>query len=180
MILKTQSIVSMCTRGIYMFFARYLPESNSKINIGQKRLRRWCAKHFAVSISDSANIEKGAVFSRRVYVGKESGIGINARIQGEVHIGDYVMMGPECNIWTINHETSRTDIPMCKQGSRAERPVYIGNDVWIASRVTILPGIKIGNGAIIGAGSIVSKDVPDYAVVAGNPACIVRYRIQDK
>lgn len=52
----------------------------------------------------------------------------------------------------------------------------IGNDVWIGSRVIIMQGIKIGNGAVIGAGSIVTKDVPSYAIVAGCPAKILRYR----
>ena len=86
------------------------------------------------------------------------------------------MMGPECNIWTINHETSDVNTPMCKQGTRKEQPVYIGNDVWIGSRVTILPGVKIGNGVVIGACSVVTKDVPDYAVIGGNPAKIIKMR----
>ena len=65
---------------------------------------------------------------------------------------------------------------MCKQGVRPEQPVYIGNDVWIGSRVTILPGVHVGNGVIIGTGAVVSKDIPDMAVVVGNPAYIVKYR----
>lgn len=51
---------------------------------------------------------------------------------------------------------------MCEQGSTEERPVVIGNDVWIGGRVIILPGVKIGDGAIIGAGSVVTKDVSEY------------------
>ena len=54
---------------------------------------------------------------------------------------------------------------MCEQGSTEERPVVIGNDVWIGGRVIILPGVKIGDGAIIGAGSVVTKDVSEYDVV---------------
>ena len=56
------------------------------------------------------------------------------------------------------------------------KPVHIGNDVWLGSRVTILPGVNIGNGCIIGASAVVTKDVPDYAVVGGNPAKILKYR----
>ena len=55
----------------------------------------------------------------------------------------------------------------------------IGNDVWIGQRVIILPGVRIGDGVIIGAGAVVTKDVPDYAVVAGNPARIIKYRKED-
>lgn len=79
------------------------------------------------------------------------------------------MMGRECFIYTYNHETSRTDIPMQEQGKSVEKAVCIGDDVWIGSRVTILPGVTIGNGAIIGASLVVTKYVPPYAVVCGNP-----------
>lgn len=161
---------------LYICIGKNLPSSYSRIQIGQKAFRRWCAKGFCSKISKDVNIERGAVFSSRVTIGKESGIGIKAFIQGETHIGDYVMMGPEVNIWTNNHETCNIQIPMCKQGSKEEQPVWIGNDVWIGNRVIILPGVKVGNGAIIGAGAVVSKDVPDMAVVVGNPARIVKYR----
>ena len=57
--------------------------------------------------------------------------------------------------------------------------IFIGNDVWIGRRVMIKRGVKIGNGAVVGAGAIVTKDVPDYAVVAGNPAKIIKYRFND-
>ena len=56
------------------------------------------------------------------------------------------------------------------------KKVIIGNDVWIGENVTLLPSVKIGNGAIISAGSIVTKDVPDYAIVGGVPAKIIKYR----
>lgn len=165
-------------RLIYICIARHLPSSYSRIKLGQKSLRYWCAKGFAKRIEKGANIEKGVTFSSKIEVGKNSGIGVNAYIQGTTYIGDNVMMGPECNIWTINHRTDRLDIPMCEQGTQEEKPVRIGDDVWIGSRVTILPGVTIGNGVVIGAGAVVSKDVPDYAVVAGNPARILRYRNQ--
>ena len=161
---------------MYEAFAKHLPVSNSRLNIGQKRIRNFFARHFARNIAKTANVERGARFSRRVTVGHESGIGIRAYIQGETYIGDYVMMGPDCNIWTVNHNISQLDVPMCKQGIQNEKPVYIGNDVWIGSRVTILPGVNIGNGVVIGAGSVVTHDIPDYAIAAGNPVRVIRYR----
>lgn len=55
-------------------------------------------------------------------------------------------------------------------------PVVIGDDVWIGTRVIILPGVKIGNGVIIAAGAVVTKDIPDYAVAGGVPAKVIKYR----
>lgn len=58
--------------------------------------------------------------------------------------------------------------------------IFVGNDVWIGRKAIVLPQIRIGNGAVVGAGSIVTKDVPPYAVVAGNPAKIIRYRFDEE
>lgn len=65
-----------------------------------------------------------------------------------------------------------------KEPSRSE--TIIGNDVWIGSRAIILGGVTIGNGAVIGSGAVVTKNIPDYAIVAGVPAKILRYRFEDK
>ena len=121
------------------------------------------------------NIEHGARFSLRCTIGDKSGIGINAHI-GVVHIGNDVMMGPDCLVLTQNHNFSRKDIPIIRQGMSNIEPVYIDDDVWIGSRVTILPGVHIGKGSIIGAGAVVTKDVPPFSIVGGNPAKIIRER----
>lgn len=122
------------------------------------------------------NIYPKAQFSSKVELGSNSDIGLAARIQGKCIIGDNVMMGPEVMIWTMNHKTSDWSVPMMYQGSEEEKPVIIGNDCWIGSRAIILPGVTIGNGVIIGAGAVVSHDIPDYAVAVGNPAKVVKYR----
>ena len=69
---------------------------------------------------------------------------------------------------------------MCIQGFEEYRPVVISDDVWIGARVTILPGAKIGKGVIIGAGAVITGEIPDYAVVGGVPARIIKYRYQEK
>ena len=86
------------------------------------------------------------------------------------------MMGPEVYIYTQNHDFKRTDITMDKQGWSAEKPVVIEDDVWIGSRVTILPGVTIGEGSIIGASSVVTKSCPPYSIVVGNLAVVVKSR----
>ena len=87
-------------------------------------------------------------------------------------------MGTDVTIITRNHRFDRTDIPMMEQGFEEERPVYIGNDVWIGDRVLILPGVHIGDGSIIAAGAVVTKDVPPYSIVAGVPAKKIRDRFE--
>ena len=156
--------------------ASHLPESFSRINIGQKQIRAFCGKLILTKCGKNVNIEKGAAFPSSVELGDHSGIGIRAQINGKAVIGKDVMMGPDVCIYAINHEIRRVDIPMNQQGFAPENPVFIGDDVWIGARAIILPGVRIGTGAVIGAGAVVTKDVPDYAVVGGNPACILKMR----
>ena len=69
---------------------------------------------------------------------------------------------------------------MCCQGFSEYKPVVISDDVWIGARVTILPGAKIGKGVIVGAGAVVTGEIPDYAVIGGVPARVIKYRNQQK
>jgi maltose O-acetyltransferase len=126
----------------------------------------------------NANIEHGAFFhsGRNVSVGDNSGIGIRANIAGSVTIGNDVMMGEDVVIITRNHKFNDVDVPMWRQGFKDEQPVVIHDDVWIGTRVIILPGVTVGKGAILAAGAVVTKDVPEYAIVGGNPASIIKYR----
>ena len=101
-------------------------------------------------------------------------------------IGRYCSIGPAARIITINHpmESKSTHgfawnsgLKVCKEDMRKWSPITIGNDVWIGSGAIIMPNVtEIGDGAVIGAGAVVNKDTPPYAVVVGNPARIVRYR----
>lgn len=91
-------------------------------------------------------------------------------------MGSDIMMGPNVRIMTSKHNTDRIDIPMRLQGFSQNQQVTIGNDVWIGDGVIILPGVTVGEGSIIGAGAVVTKNVPEYAVVAGVPAKVIKYR----
>jgi maltose O-acetyltransferase len=79
-------------------------------------------------------------------------------------------------IVAVNHAFDDLDRPMIEQGHRPPQPVTIGDDVWIGDRVLIAPGVTVGRGAILALGAVVTKDVPDYAVVGGNPARVLKYR----
>ena len=116
---------------------------------------------------------------RNSEIGDNSGIGAYSSI-GTVKIGNYVMMGTHCLIISQNHRFDDRSIPMCRQGFQEDRPVTVEDDVWIGSRVIILPGVRMGQGAIIGAGAVVTEDVEPYTLVAGNPAKMVGRRNGEK
>ncbi len=161
---------------IYNLIGKHMPLSDGHFNLGSKKVRAFCGKLMLQHCGTNVNIEKGAHFSTEVSLGDNSGIGINCEIAPHVTIGNDVMMGPECMIYTSNHGMERMDIPMWKQKSTPVEPVVIGNDVWLGARVIILPGVHIGDGSVIGAGSVVTKNVEPYSVVAGNPAKLIRKR----
>lgn len=161
---------------LYYSCAKHLPPSFSGVKIGQRSFRGFCGKLMLQSCGKQVNIEQGATFSAKVSLGDYSGIGVNARINGTCTIGDYVMMGTDVVIITRNHAIGRTDIPMMEQGFEEERPVIIGNDVWIGDRVIILPGVTVGDGSVIAAGAVVTHDVPAYAIVGGVPARVLKMR----
>ena len=165
----------------FMFktFGNLFPESSAKLGrlkIGGGHARAFLAKGYISHCGKNVNIDKYATFSSHLSIGDNSGIGKHSFLQGEVIIGSNVMMGAECLIYTQNHEFSSKEIPMYYQGYKLPEKVVISDDVWIGGRVIILPGVTVGKGAIIGAGAVVTKDVPDYAVVGGNPAKILKFR----
>ncbi len=161
---------------LYKALASWLPISQ-RMPLA-KRYRAFFAKRIVKYRGKNVNIERGAYFTPKLQIGDNSGVGIRCEVYGPVTIGTDVMMGPEVIIYTSGHAHDRIDITMIEQGSDETRPVTIGNDVWIGRRAMIMPGVKIGNGTIIGAGAVVTKDVPDYAIVGGVPAKVLKYRNQ--
>ena len=125
---------------------------------------------------EHVNIRKGAHLSDSITLGDYSGIGENAYLGGTVVIGKDVMMGSDCKFFAINHNTRDCSVPMRTQGFAEDRPIVIEDDVWIGANVIVCAGVHVGKGAILGAGSVIRKDVPPCAVVIGNPAQILRYR----
>ena len=110
-----------------------------------------------------------------IKIGRHVTFNFGTLVQGKVVIGDDVMVAPNVTIVGGNHGTEVCDIPMRRQAC-AVKGIWIGDDVWIAAGATILDGVRIGSGAVVGAGSAVTKDVPPMAIVGGNPARVIRYR----
>ena len=109
-------------------------------------------------------------------IGHRSQLGHNARIDQHVTIGDDVVMGPDVVIMTNHHAFDNLDLSINQQGKLPIKPVVIGNDVWIGTRAIIMPGVNIGDQAVVGAGSVVTGDVPARSIVGGAPARFIRMR----
>lgn len=90
-----------------------------------------------------------------------------------VKIGNNVMIGPNCGIYTAGHPEN---VEIRNYGLEYAKPITIGNNVWIGGNVVILPGVTISDNSIIGAGSIVTKDIPSNVIAVGNP-CTVKRKI---
>lgn len=174
-------------RKIYLLFyyliAYYLPKSIVPF-LGplSNRLRCFLLKGYVEFGGDNTvNDHVYLGLHNEIKIGKGSGLGSDFAIQNvNLTVGDYVMCGQNVLILGGGHKYDDLSIPMGRQGELPKSDLVIGNDVWIGARVTILGNVRrIGNGVIIGACSVVTKDIPDYAVVGGNPARIIKYRKAD-
>lgn len=168
----------MSCAAVYLGFARHLPWSTRPGGKAARRLRRLLAAGMLDNCGVAVNIEHGAWFGsgRGISVGDRSAIGMDALVIGPLIVGNDVMMGPRCTLISNNHAQSSTKIPMNKQGYAPSKPIVLGDDVWIGAGVTILPGVHVGSGSVVGAGSVVTRDVPALVVAAGNPARVIRAR----
>jgi galactoside O-acetyltransferase len=121
--------------------------------------------------------ERGSQLEIGADVGLNVGVMINADCGGRIVIGDRVLIGPYTVIRAANHRIDDAGAPILEQGHKSGT-IVIEDDVWLGAHVTVLPDVRIGRGAVIGAGSVVSRDVPALAIAAGAPAVVLRYRAQ--
>lgn len=140
-----------------------------------KRFRVYCAARFCESVDPTANINRGARLSWTTRVAEHGGVGEKCVLSGAVSIGAHVTMGPDCLIITGDHPVP-PDRLRFRDMTPTHRAVTIGEDAFIGARALILPGVHIGNGAVVGAGAVVAKDVAPGAIVVGNPAHEIRRR----
>ncbi len=164
---------------IYIYFASNLPKSYDRFGSISKNIRYFLASRIIKKCGKNVNFEKGASFGYDLEIGDNSGVGINAQLSLGVKIGNNVMMAPEVVILTSNHAHTKTDIPMMFQGSEGFKDVIIEDDVWIGQRAIVLPGVNLKKGTIVGAGAVVTKTFPPYSIIGGNPARLIKSRIED-
>ncbi len=170
-------MLSWVARTLYYLVAVHLPDSNVPGGEVFSNIRVFLLRLFLEQCGSNITIESNAVFGngRDVSIGNYVQINEKSRIRN-VLIGNCVMIAPEVMILNLGHITSSTEYPMYFQGARSYPRTIVEDDVWIGARAIIMPGIRIGQGSIIGAGAVVTKDVPAYSVVVGNPGRIIKVR----
>lgn len=108
-----------------------------------------------------------------VTIGDNTRIGIHCTLIGPVCIGNNVNLAQGITVTALNHNFADTNRRIDEQGI-STNPVMIGDDVWIGANAVILPGVTIGRHVVVAAGAVVTKDVPEYSVVAGVPAKVIK------
>ena len=138
--------------------------------------RSWLFRRLAGSCIGYPAIARGVVFKKIGSVHTRGNIVINANCiidgrGGRIEVGSNVDIGQDCHLWTLEHDKDSVD-HRTKGG-----PIVIGDYVWIATRVTILPNKTIGFGAVIAAGAVITKSVQSMQVMGGNPARAISARM---
>ncbi|WDF83295.1 sugar O-acetyltransferase [Lacticaseibacillus pabuli] len=112
-------------------------------------------------------------FGRHIEVGENFYCNVDAVLLDTnwIHIGDNVKIGPRVNLLTAGHPIDTT---IRVTQLEYAKPIWIGDNTWIGGNVTVVPGVHIGNNCVIGAGAVVTKDIPDGVVAVGNPARVLR------
>lgn len=116
-------------------------------------------------------------YGGKIVLGRECSVNPYSILYGHggLTIGNYVRIAAHTVIVAANHNFSSTDVPICKQGL-SRKGIVIADDVWIGANVTVTDGIKIGQGSVVAAGSVVTQDVPEYTIVGGVPAKVIKVR----
>lgn len=164
---------------LYYAFAIHLPDSYLPI-IGKiaNYIRVSICRHLFEGIGKNVIIQKGVQFGNgiNIIIGDNSSIGKNSLIPNNTKIGKFVMIAQDLYIIANNHAFQDTNIPMYYQVNNNRLETIIKDDVWIGAKVIITPGKIIEGGVIIGAGSVVTKNIPSYQIWAGNPAKFLKSR----
>ena len=129
--------------------------------------------HKTVYTHSRYSISKDLVAGPYVFIGR------NCQIYSNVEIGSYTMLASEVKIIGGDHKFDIPGLPTIFSGREVLQKTFIGKDVWIGTRCIIKAGVNIGDGAIIAANSVVTKDVDSYAIVGGSPAKFIKYRFNN-
>jgi maltose O-acetyltransferase len=156
---------------LYYCIGSRLPGSNFPFGGLWRALRASLCHRFFASAAKEINVEPNVFVAdgRHVTLGSGSGLGRGSQVYGAI-IGENVMVGPEVVFLKDNHRYDDPAVPIQRQGRTQIALPVVEDGAWIGQRAMILPGRRVGEGAIVGAGAVVTRDVPSFEIVGGNPA----------
>ena len=134
-----------------------------------------------ISLGDGVIVSRSCVLQGKtgpLAIGNRADIGCNcifSSVSG-IEIGQSTLIAGHCYIGGGRYRSDRLEIPMMDQGTYSEGPVILGEDVWLGAGVIVLDGVRIGRGSIVGAGSVVTREIPEYSVAVGVPARVIGTR----
>jgi acetyltransferase-like isoleucine patch superfamily enzyme len=143
---------------------------------GRSRLRR---RFLACGDDVSFDPLTSDITYEQVRVGSRVYLGEGVYLSGQVDIGDDVMLAPMVHVTDGYHRTGVVGAPIRDSGPEIKVRVHIEDDVWVGARATIMRGVRVGEGSVIGAASVVTKDIPPYVVAVGSPCAPIRRRFDD-
>ncbi|HXQ00378.1 MAG TPA: DapH/DapD/GlmU-related protein [Solirubrobacteraceae bacterium] len=161
----------------YYLLAYRLPDSTFPLGNSFRRLRQSLCRHLFASTGAWVNVESRVYIAdgRHISIGSNSGLGTGCRVYGAM-IGKNVMVAPGAVLLKQNHSFSDVTRPIGGQGSTDVALPILEDGAWIGERAIILPGRRVGEGAVVGAGAVVTRDVEPFAIVGGNPARTIGHR----
>lgn len=175
---KTHPFIKMLCYFLYYALAFHLPQNDRWKFVGKmsRKIRTYLCKKLFCRTKETFTVGKGVDFGylgHLITLEDHANLGNYLKIKGNGNIvfGKHLMMGDDITIITQDHNYKKEGYDGFVTGD-----VRIGDYAWIGDRAIILRGVAIGEHAIVGAGSVVTKDVPSYAVVGGNPARIIKIR----
>lgn len=163
-----------------LFFQYHQGPKGSSVSLWSNGLQN-------VKFGGQNNIPEFCVFAGNIELGFRSTLGKNNYLVGDVKIGKYCQIGAYVAFHSMSHPMDSLTTYINSRLFKGElvslkniAPIEVGNDVWIGHGAIILSGVSIGSGSIVGAGAVVTKSVPPYSVVVGNPAKVLKTRFNPK
>ncbi len=185
--LKLFSFFKLTYIGVKVQYPTYIAP-NGKIKSGKNiKIHKNCRLSGKIDLDDDVEIYQNCTLYGKTKIGKYSVINKNSELIGEVQMGKYCSIARNVTFQGVNHimNEASTNIPFLrnlfkKEPKRVSKgPIMVGNDVWIGTKCIILSGVNIGDGAVVGAGSVLTKDVKPYSIVGGSPARHLKWRFPE-